>query len=70
MPNVILREQADGLYCYIAKRDLEAKIVDIEFEQPDCWGGRLELADGQAWYMAPQTAIPKFPFKVRLSRAS
>ncbi|MFM2484280.1 putative nitrogen fixation protein NifT [Celerinatantimonas yamalensis] len=68
MANVILRQQSDGLYCYIAKRDLEARVVQIEFEKADCWGGRLELADGQAWYLAPQPAVPSFPFKVRLSR--
>ena len=31
MPNVMFSQQADGLYCYIAKRDLEARIVTMEF---------------------------------------
>ncbi len=41
MPNVMFRQQADGLYCYIAKRDLEAKITSMEFESAECWGGGL-----------------------------
>ncbi|CAG9000786.1 MAG: hypothetical protein CENE_02793 [Candidatus Celerinatantimonas neptuna] len=69
MPNVILRQQSDGLYCYIAKRDLEERVVQIEFEQHDCWGGTIELAGGQRWYLPPQPELPHFPFKIRLSRA-
>jgi nitrogen fixation protein NifT len=69
MPNIMFRQQADGLYCYIAKRDLETKITAIEFEQEDCWGGRIDLADGQSFYLAPLAAMPSLPTTLRLTRA-
>ncbi|MFM2481679.1 putative nitrogen fixation protein NifT [Celerinatantimonas sp. YJH-8] len=70
MPNVIFRQQTDGLYAYIAKRDLEAKVVNIEFDSPDHWGGKIELANGQSWFLTPQPRMPSFPITLRLSRAA
>ncbi|MFC3912319.1 putative nitrogen fixation protein NifT [Pseudaeromonas sharmana] len=69
MPNVMFRQQADGLYCYIAKRDLEAKITAMEFESAECWGGRFELADGQAFYLQPLNQMPALPTTLRVTRA-
>lgn len=68
MPNIMLREQDDGLYGYIAKKDLEEKIVSIEFEEETNWGGTIELADGQKFFMTPQASIPKFPVTIRMTR--
>jgi nitrogen fixation protein NifT len=68
MPNIMLSEQADGLYGYIAKKDLEEKIVSIEFQNDDQWGGTIELADGQKFYMTPQSGVPKFPVTIRMTR--
>lgn len=38
MPNIMFRQHDDGLYCYIAKRDLEAKVAQLEFDADDNWG--------------------------------
>lgn len=70
MPNVIFRQQTDGLYAYIAKRDLEAKVVEVEFEDADNWGGRIDLANGQSYFLKPQPQTPSFPVTLRLSRAT
>ena len=54
MPNIMFRQHDDGLYCYIAKRDLEAKVAQLEFEQDDNWGGRVDLDNGEAYFLEPQ----------------
>lgn len=69
MPNVMFRQQADGLYCYIAKRDLETRITAMEFDQADRWGGRIDLEDGQAFYLAPLASKPNLPATLRVTRA-
>lgn len=40
MPIVIFRERNAQLYCYIAKQDLEARVIGIEFDSQDCWGAK------------------------------
>lgn len=69
MPNVMLSQQADGLYCYIAKKDLEARITRLEFQQEDCWGGRFELDDGQSFYLPPLAQIPSLPATFRVTKS-
>ena len=53
MPNIMFRQHDDGLYCYIAKRDLEAKVAqnkDLYYEA---------LADSQVgWHEGKEDAIP------------
>jgi len=68
MANIMLREHEDGLYGYIAKKDLEEKIVFIEFEEEDNWGGKIELANGQAFYLKPQAKPTKLPVTLRMTR--
>lgn len=68
MANVMIREDpAGGLSFYLAKKDLEAPIVSIEFDAPDKWGGELRLADGQAYYVDPIDK-PRLPITVRARR--
>jgi nitrogen fixation protein len=43
MPIVIFRERGPDLWCYIAKQDLEAKVIAIEHDTPDNWGGAISL---------------------------
>lgn len=68
MPSVLFSEKSDGLYCYIAKRDLEARVVRLEFNDPACWGGRFELEGGTAYYLEPQPEKPAFPVRLRVSK--
>ncbi|GGA76623.1 putative nitrogen fixation protein NifT [Neiella marina] len=70
MPNVMIRKEADGaLSCYIAKKDLEEAIVAIEFDEPERWGGEIELADGTSYYIEPLAGEPKLPMTMRARRA-
>ena len=70
MPNVMFRQQADGLYCYIAKRDLETRISSLEFSGDDCWGGRIDLDDGQSFYLQPLSKKPSLPATLRVTRSA
>ena len=69
MPSVMFSQQADGLYCYIAKRDLEARIVTMEFTGEERWGGRFELEDGQSFYLSPMDKIPSMPITLRVTKS-
>ncbi|ATA23919.1 putative nitrogen fixation protein NifT [Brenneria goodwinii] len=68
MANIILRQRADGMHCYIAKKDLEAKVTFLEFDRPDYWGGRIELEGGQAWFVAPLSEKPTLPVTLRAKK--
>ncbi len=69
MPSVMIRQTATGqLTLYVAKKDLEAPVVSIEHERPDCWGGRLLLADGTTYYIDPLPTAPGLPITVRARR--
>ena len=37
MPNIMFRQLDDGLYGYIAKRDLEARVSSIEFDSEESY---------------------------------
>jgi nitrogen fixation protein NifT len=59
MKVMIRRNAEDVLSAYIAKKDLEEPIVDVEKEP--MWGGRVTLANG--WQlelpsMGPGTTLP------------
>lgn len=68
MANVMLREQDGKLSIYIAKKDLEANVASLEFDQADKWGGKIELEDGTAYYLEPMDSKPKLPKTVRVTR--
>jgi nitrogen fixation protein NifT len=56
---VMIRKTAAGFSAYVAKKDLEEPIVEIE--NPDLWGGKVTLANG--WQlelpaMAADTPLP------------
>ncbi|WP_409159683.1 putative nitrogen fixation protein NifT [Pectobacterium sp. B2J-2] len=68
MPIVIFRECNAQLYCYIAKQDLEARVVGIEFDSQDSWGGEVALEGGKRYYVDPQKEKPQFPVSLRASR--
>jgi len=69
MPNVMLRQNDAGeLVFYVAKKDLEETVVSIEHNQPDAWGGELELSDGSRFYLEPLSEPPKLPITIRVKR--
>ena len=67
---VIFRQREQALYCYIAKLDLEAKVVCIEFDKAEHWGGRIELEGGRVYHIHPQEPKPVFPVALRATRAA
>lgn len=70
MPNIMIRKDSSGqMTCYIAKKDLEEKIIAIEHDTPDCWGGELTLADGSKYFLAPLSSPPNLPITLRAKRA-
>lgn len=70
MPSVMIRRNEEGnLTLYIAKKDLEDTIVSMEKDGPEGWGGKVELANGGAFYLEPLKAQPKLPITLRARRA-
>ena len=69
MPNIMIREQDGIMTGYIAKKDLEAEIVSLEFTEQDRWGGKVTLSNGSNFYFEPLTAQPKLPITIRMRRA-
>lgn len=57
---VTVRKESDGAYSvYVAKKDLEARI--IRSDNPGVWGGKVELDNGWTLEMpdlAPDTRLP------------
>lgn len=69
MPNVMIRRDPDGvLSFYIAKKDLEARVVSVETDTGELWGGEVELDDGSKYYIDPLSPPPEFPTTLRFKR--
>ncbi|MBF0425895.1 MAG: putative nitrogen fixation protein NifT [Magnetococcales bacterium] len=69
MPKVMLRRNGAGeLTCYVPKKDLEGKVVTLEHDTPERWGGRLGLDNGAVFYIEPLSAQPTLPIEVRARR--
>jgi len=69
MPNIMIRKQDGIMTGYIAKKDLEAEIVSLEFEAEDRWGGKMTLSNGSSFYFDPLAAAPTLPITIRMRRA-
>ena len=70
MPNVMIRRNADGaLLFYVAKKDLEETIASVEHDTDETWGGEVELADGEKFYIDPISPPPRFPTTLRFKKA-
>ncbi|MDY6942214.1 MAG: putative nitrogen fixation protein NifT [Pseudomonadota bacterium] len=70
MPNVMIRRTDEGLLSfYVAKKDLEAKVVSVETDTSESWGGEIELDDGSKYYIEPISPPPRFPTTLRVKRA-
>jgi len=63
MAKVMLRVNDEGkTLFYIAKRDMEEIIVDLEYDSDDKWGGNVNLTNGDVWFIEPQ--VKKLPDEV------
>lgn len=56
---IMLRKTGESYSVYVAKKDLEEKVVAME--KPEVWGGTITLANGWVFQMpemAPDTRLP------------
>lgn len=66
---VMIRRNSTGqLSAYIAKKDLEEPIVEIE--KPQMWGGRVTLANGWQLELPSLAAETSLPITVEARRLS
>ena len=66
---VMIRRSAEGqLSAYVAKKDLEEPIV--EMDKPDLWGGTVTLANGWVLELPEMGAETKLPITVEARRLS
>jgi nitrogen fixation protein NifT len=64
---VMIRRNAEGvLSAYIAKKDLEEPIVNIE--KAEMWGGRVTLANGWQLELPQMVAGTSLPITVEARR--
>nr|WP_318381727.1 putative nitrogen fixation protein NifT [uncultured Enterobacter sp.] len=68
MPVVTFRERETQLYCYIAKQDLEARVLAVEHDSEGKWGGTIHLEGGRQYVVSVQPGKPVFPLSLRASR--
>ena len=62
MKVMIRRNQAGVLSAYVAKKDLEEPIVEIE--KPEMWGGLVTLANGWRLELPAMDAATTLPITV------
>lgn len=66
MKVMIRRNQAGVLSAYIAKKDLEEPIV--EMEKPEIWGGLVKLANGWRLMLPAMDSLTVLPITVEARR--
>lgn len=65
---VMIRKSEGRLSAYVAKKDLEEPIVDME--KPEMWGGRITLANGWRLELPAMAADTALPITVEARRLS
>lgn len=63
---IMLRKTGDGYSVYIAKKDLEEKVVAME--KDGAWGGTVTLANGWVFQMPDMAADTRLPISVEARR--
>ena len=59
----MIRENDEGqILFYLAKRDMEEIIKTLEFDTEEKWGGKVDLTNGDVWFIEPQ--VKKMPDEV------
>ncbi|WP_322514468.1 putative nitrogen fixation protein NifT [Rhodopseudomonas palustris] len=62
MKVMIRRSEQGKLSAYVAKKDLEEAIIDME--NPDLWGGKVTLANGWQLELPAMAADTRLPITV------
>lgn len=65
---VMIRKSEGRLSAYVAKKDLEEPIIDME--KPEMWGGRITLANGWQLELPAMAADTALPITVEARRLS
>ncbi|WP_096784878.1 putative nitrogen fixation protein NifT [Rhodobacter sp. CZR27] len=63
---VMISEGAKGFVAYVAKKDLEEPVV--EMEKPGMWGGWAKLGNGWIFQMPEYDTPPSLPITVEARR--
>lgn len=63
---IMLRKSGEGYSVYVAKKDLEEKVV--ETEKPCLWGGKVTLANGWRFQLPDMPADTRLPISVEARR--
>jgi nitrogen fixation protein NifT len=66
MKVMIRRNQAGVLSAYIAKKDLEERVIEIE--RPEMWGGLIKLANGWRLALPAMDSATVLPITVEAQR--
>ncbi|MCW5698302.1 MAG: putative nitrogen fixation protein NifT [Rhodospirillales bacterium] len=65
---VTIGRRGDALSAYVAKKDLEEIIIDME--RPEIWGGWVDLANGWRLGLPEMAAETRLPITVEARRIS
>lgn len=63
---IMLRKTSEGYLVYVAKKDLEEKVV--ETEKPGLWGGKVRLSNGWAFQLPEMPSDTRLPISVEARR--
>ncbi len=63
---VMIRKTDAGMQAYVAKKDMEADVV--EMEKPEMWGGWIRLSNGWVFAMPEMAADTRLPITVEAKR--
>ncbi|TAN55831.1 MAG: putative nitrogen fixation protein NifT [Rhodospirillales bacterium] len=63
---VMIRKTDAGMQAYVAKKDMEANVV--EMEKPELWGGWIKLSNGWVFAMPEMAADTRLPITVEAKR--
>lgn len=59
---ITLRKQGESFEVYVAKKDLEEKV--IEAEKPSLWGGVIKISNGWRFLMPEMPADTPLPITI------
>lgn len=65
---VTIRKRADGYEAYVAKKDMEEPVV--EMEKPELWGGWIRLGNGWTFQLPENPPDTPLPLTVEARRLS
>jgi nitrogen fixation protein NifT len=63
---IMLRRAGGVLSVYVAKKDLEEQVVEMEL--PGMWGGKIKLGNGWVFQLPEMAADTRLPISVEARR--